>query len=62
MLTVERALAMFDPFFFELRYPQELDELDGIGPDDLRVSDSLVKILSPFVDNVTASAESPSSK
>ncbi len=62
VLTVESAFAMFDPFFFELRYPQTLDELDGIGPDDVRVLDSLVKILSPFVGNVTAaSAESPSS-
>lgn len=50
-LTIENAFAMFDPFFFELRYPGELEELDGIGPDDVRVLDALVDVLMPFVDN-----------
>jgi hypothetical protein len=48
-LTIESAFGMFDPFFFELRYPGELEQLDGIGPDDVRVLDALVNVLAPFV-------------
>ena len=59
-LTIESAFAMFDPFFFELRYPGELEELDGIGPDDVRVLDALVEVLAPFVGSITATAKPPS--
>ncbi len=59
-LTIESAFAMFDPFFFELRYPGELEELDGIGPDDVRVLDALVEVLAPFVGSMTATAKPPS--
>ena len=47
-MTIEDGLAMFDPFFWELRYPQQLDKLEGIGPDDYRVLDALVVALEPF--------------
>ncbi len=47
--TINSGLAMFDPFFSELRYPQELQELEGIGPDDVVVLDALVEVLLPFV-------------
>ncbi len=59
-LTIESAFAMFDPFFSELRYPGELEELDGIGPDDVHVLDALVDVLTPFVDGTTAAAKPPS--
>ncbi len=47
-MTIEDGLAMFDPFFWELRYPQRLERLESIGPDDYRVLDALVDALEPF--------------
>ena len=40
-MDIETGLAVFDPFFSELRYPQQLKELDGISPDDVRLLDAL---------------------
>jgi hypothetical protein len=48
-MTVERGFAMFDPFFSELRYPQALRKLEGVGPDDVVVLDALVAALRPFI-------------
>jgi hypothetical protein len=31
-MTIEAGFALFDPFFSELRYPQELKKLGGCGP------------------------------
>jgi hypothetical protein len=47
--TINSALALFDPFFSELRYPGQLKQVDGIGPDDVRILDALVAELRPFV-------------
>jgi len=47
-VRIERGLNIFDPFFSELRYPQQLNRLQGIGPDDGRMLDALVDELLPF--------------
>jgi hypothetical protein len=49
LMSVERGLAMFNPFFSELRYPQALKQLEGIGPDDVVVLDALVDVIKPWV-------------
>jgi hypothetical protein len=46
--TVRAALEMFDPFFSELRYPQELKEMKGVGQEEKLVLDLLVNLLIPF--------------
>lgn len=51
-MTLEAGLAVFDPFFFELRYPQELVELDSVGPDDVLMLDSLVAALEPYLKTI----------
>ena len=48
-LTVEQALAMFDPFFSELRYPQELKNISGFGEHELYILEGLVSRLVPFI-------------
>lgn len=48
-MTLETGFALFDPFFFELRYPQELVDLDSVGPDDVVILDSLVRTLEPYL-------------
>ena len=47
-ITVRRGLEIFDPFFWELRYPGELDKCDGIGPDDVVILQRLVGMIKPF--------------
>jgi hypothetical protein len=47
-MDIETGLAVFDSFFWELRYPQQLKELDGIGPDDVRLLDVLFAEIMPF--------------
>jgi hypothetical protein len=47
--TVEKTLALIDPFFSELRYPQELRNVAGFGGDVLQVLEELVFRLEPFV-------------
>jgi hypothetical protein len=51
-MTLEAGFAIFDPFFFELRYPQELVDLDGVGPDDVLMLDSLVDALEPYLKTI----------
>lgn len=48
-MTVEETLALIDPFFFELRYPQELKKVLGFGGDVLPVLEELVVRLQPFI-------------
>ena len=48
-VTIERGFAVFDPFFFELRYPQALVNLDGVGPYDVVMLGNLVEALQPFL-------------
>jgi hypothetical protein len=51
-MTLEKAFAIFDPFFFELRYPQSLVDLDGVGPDDVLMLDCLVQALEPYLNEM----------
>ena len=48
-MTVEAGFALFDPFFSELRYPQELKKLEGVGKDERFVLDELVLRLQPLL-------------
>lgn len=41
-MTVEGGLAIFDPFFTELRYPVEADKVQGLGGEHRILLDSLV--------------------
>jgi len=41
-LTIQEGLAIFVPFFTELRYPQESKECDGLGKEHLWLLDALV--------------------
>jgi hypothetical protein len=61
-LTIERALAIFDPFFDELRYPRGLEELDGIGPDDVHLLDALYNVIAPFMEKTKTETKPPSSE
>jgi hypothetical protein len=47
--TLERGFEVFNPFFSELRYPQGLKELGGVGEDDKLTLDELVASLHPFL-------------
>jgi hypothetical protein len=49
--TVERGFEVFNPFFSELRYPQELT-MGGVGEDDKMPLDELVARLQPFLSNI----------
>jgi HEPN domain-containing protein len=44
-MTVEEGLKIFDPFFSELRYPQEMKEVEGLGGEHKLLLDSLVREL-----------------
>jgi hypothetical protein len=47
--TVENGFRVFNPFFYELRYPHELT-LSGVGEDDKPTLDELVTRLQPFLE------------
>jgi len=51
-MTMRAGFALFDPFFSELRYPQELKKLGGVGEDEKLVLDVLVARLQPFLSKV----------
>lgn len=51
ILSVEQGFDMFNPFFSELRYPQEL-KMGGVGEDDKLPLDELVARLKPFVPEI----------
>jgi hypothetical protein len=46
--TVENGFKVFNPFFYELRYPHELT-LSGVGEADKWTLDELVEYLRPFL-------------
>jgi hypothetical protein len=46
--TVREGFVLFDPFFSELRYPQTLQNVQGIGEEEQFVLDRLVTLLEPF--------------
>lgn len=48
-MTVKQGFILFDPFFSELRYPQELKDLEGVGEHEKIVLDELVVRLQPFL-------------
>jgi hypothetical protein len=50
-MRMRDALAMFDPFSSELRYPQELKTLEGVGEEEELVLDQLVARLKPFCED-----------
>jgi hypothetical protein len=49
--TVERGFEVFNPFFSELRYPQELT-MGGVGEDDKLPLGELVTLLQPFLERI----------
>lgn len=51
LATVERGFEVFNPFFSELRYPQELT-MGGVGEDDKLPLDELVGRLKPFLPEI----------
>jgi hypothetical protein len=51
-MTLQAGFAIFDPFFFELRYPGELADLDGVGPGDILMFQSLVEAIQPFLQSI----------
>jgi hypothetical protein len=48
-VTLKDALEMFDPFFYELRYPGEIKDLFGIGPMDVIVLNAIADEITPFL-------------
>src|SRR5579872_3616062 len=42
-ITLEQGLSIFDPFFSELRYPQKMDRIEGIGFEHCRLLEVLVR-------------------
>jgi hypothetical protein len=52
-MSLERGFAVFDPFFFELRYPGKLVDMDSVGPDDVRMFQCLVDAIRPFLKSIT---------
>ena len=48
-MSREAGFALFDPYFSELRYPQELKRLGGVGPDETFVLNQLVLRLQPLL-------------
>jgi hypothetical protein len=49
--TVEKGFEVFNPFFSELRYPQELT-MGGVGEDDKLPLQELVARLEPFLSKI----------
>lgn len=49
--TAERGFEVFNPFFSELRYPQELT-MSGVGEDDKVSLYELVERLQPFLEKI----------
>jgi hypothetical protein len=41
-MTIEEGLQIFEPFFSELRYPQEMNKVSGLGYDEKLLLDALV--------------------
>ena len=49
-MTLKDALAMFDPFFTELRYPHEMEKLESVGPTDVIMLNAVISELSPLAE------------
>jgi hypothetical protein len=48
-MTVEEGFELFNPFFSELRYPQELKNIAGFGEDEGLVLEELACRIEPFI-------------
>jgi hypothetical protein len=48
-MTVEEGFELFNPFFSELRYPQELKNIAGFGEDEGSVLEELACQIEPFI-------------
>jgi len=48
-MTVEEGFELFNPFFSELRYPQELKNIAGFGEDESCVLEELACRIEPFL-------------
>lgn len=46
--TLLAGLELFDAFFWEIRYPQDLQKVGGAGQEEKLVLDRLVTLLKPF--------------
>jgi HEPN domain-containing protein len=51
-MTLREAFALFNPFFSELRYPQELKTMQGLGEEEKLVLDELIARLTPLLEKV----------
>jgi hypothetical protein len=52
-LTLEQGFAIFDPFFSELRYPQELRKIKGVSEEEKQLLDELIQRLQPFLAKIS---------
>lgn len=57
-VTVEQGFEIFNPFFSELRYPQQLT-MGGVGEDDKLPLDELVARLQPFLSKIRVAPRLP---
>jgi len=48
-MTLHEGLELFNPFFSELRYPQELKNIAGFGEDEGRMLEELACQIEPFI-------------
>ena len=51
-MTLREAFALFDPFFWEIRYPGETEKVEGVGQEEGEILDTLVERLKAFLKNV----------
>jgi hypothetical protein len=51
-INLLRAFAIFDPFFSELRYPQRLRHIEGLGECHGELLDHLYEYLKPLLDEI----------
>jgi len=53
--TIRAGFGLFDPFFSELRYPEELDQVKEIGQELKFVLERLMELLKPFAQEMSFS-------
>jgi hypothetical protein len=51
-MTIKDGFVLFDSYFFDLRYPQELTKLESIGKEEGNLLEELIKKIEPFIDCV----------
>ncbi len=55
--TLLEGLRHFEPYFEELRYPQQLNKMEGVGQHELYVLNRMVEVLRPFTFPTNGSAK-----